>query len=462
MKSMNALKQAICTASMVALMGCSGGGVGVTNYSDGNNSGSDTIDAGDDTPGVDVGTIIDGANSTDEGAVTDAHLTKLDFSFEAPSVVSLLFHAQDSNQLPITGLTNDLVNVSENDSAVDQRESFTSLWGREMWNYSFDTVVMLDVSSSISDGTLQNVRSATKLLWQNSNGEAIANSQQRFALYSFDASPTIYREFSSNLNSLNSGVDEIQKQGVSSTDLYGAVVEGVSKWDTVLSVKQISLGAMLIVTDGRDTSGRYTQQEAINAIGDDRPVFVINLNSSENADVLRTLATGGYYSANNATQINAAVESIRQQMDRIANSYYLLRYATPKRESSQGASASSHKFTVSVKDNQNRGSSATISETFNSAGFYDVVPEVLVAGPTQVALASNPVVEFTANTAWARQSSNYQWQVGTTNGACGLDDNNALNSPVIRIRFFRSGICQLTATDITNGPSIGLKPINVF
>ena len=58
--------------------------------------------------------------------------------------------------------------------------------------------------------------------------------------------------------------------GYPTTNLYGAVITGAGRWTDQFSSSSIVQGAMIVFTDGSDTQGSYTLNQALSAVGGKR------------------------------------------------------------------------------------------------------------------------------------------------------------------------------------------------
>ena len=153
-----------------------------------------------------------------------------------------------------------------------------------------------------------------------------------------------------------------------STNLYGAVIDGVSKLNAAQTAFRsrnhggaFTTGYMILFTDGGDTAGLRTQSAAVSAVqlsGDE--VLAVGLAGADyNAAALAALATSSVITTESPDELS---REFGAQANRIAGQFsrtYLLAYCSPKR-------SGSHTVSVSVVNTSN---AATATYTFSASGF---------------------------------------------------------------------------------------------
>ena len=183
---------------------------------------------------------------------------------------------------------------------------------------------------------------------------------------------------------------------------------------------------MIIITDGTDTAGRNTLEDAIDAVTG-KSVYTLGVGDEISADILGRIGTRGTFNLRSFDQLNSALATINQQVVDSANSFYFLHYASPKRRA-EGDASSIHNIELSVINNANNGSSSTITDSFDSSEFSNVQAEVVIAGPNRLELQQSAV--YRANTRWAPQPiSNYVWSLqeeGNTSCAIGNQTSTSI------------------------------------
>ena len=387
----------------------------------------------------------DGGRGGSEGIV----LEKLEFSQSPPSIITIFFRAKDGNGRPVATLTNDDFEVLENDQPVSPTETWQEVVPRDALPYSLETVILLDTSNSIASNpeNLEKMKAAVKSLVVDSEGNSVLLPQQRIAVYTFsdferNETPTEVRAFSSNAQGLAEAIDAIPTPIPDATNLYGAVRYGVSLWSDQFDTSRITQGQLIVVTDGSDTTNRFTLNEALQAIGD-KSVFTIAIGNELSPDVLQQLGTAGRFRLDNFDQLQATLAAVTQEISDLANSFYYLHYASPKRAAGGDRSNSNHTLTLRVKNNKNTADDAVIGpETFNSFEFTRAIPQVAITGPTTIEVGQQ--ADYTARTRWTHRAGSYSWEV---TGAC---DQLGPTGDSYGVRGSVIGECELIATDNNN------------
>jgi von Willebrand factor type A domain len=273
-----------------------------------------------------------------------------------PNNVKMLFHVRDLNNKGIDDLTKDNFEISEDGNSISIFESKISITKRENNPFKIKTVLMLDNSTSIGDDSnnLQLLKDAAKNFVDN------MTEQQEVALYKFSNTPEKILDFTSNKNTLRSAIDNMVK-GFATTNLYGAVIEGVSQWEDKIELNNIVQGSLVLFTDGNDTQGSKTLGEALNAIGE-KSVYTVGLGNEIEAEILMQIGNQGAYSISELSELNQIFIKIQQQISTYASSYYWMDYSSPKRGDSE------HTIYLRIKNNE---ISSVAEGIFSSSGFYD-------------------------------------------------------------------------------------------
>ncbi len=370
-------------------------------------------------------------------------LEKLNFSAELPAIISILFRATDQYDNALPGLqTNDFV-VTEDDLPVSSTETSLSIVPHNELPFSLRTVIMIDISSSILPSDLLKITDAVRALLIDETGASTLIPQQEIALYTFDDTITQINGFSSNAQSLVSSLDSIQAAiAITPTDLYGAIITGTAQWEDSFDLNQVTQGSLIVVTDGSDTAGKHTFEDAQAAtIG--KSVYTLGVGEDVSPAVLRSLGRSGSFTLRNFDQLRDAFQTIAGQVVDTANSFYYLHYASPKRRAEGDIANSDHELELSIVDNANTTATATIEDTFNSAEFTNVNAQVVVSGPTQLDTLQSGT--YRARTRWApTPTSVYRWEITSDDGACAM---TVLSDTTITITGVAPGNCTLSATD---------------
>ena len=384
------------------------------------------------------------SKSTDSGGGTSGNFYRLDIyppiTTESPCIVNIMFQVTDEDGFGVTGLTTDDFDISEDNDPVSPTESFPIIRPRENIPYTLKTVLMLDNSASVG-ANLEEIKNAAKALINN------ITDQQEFAIYKFSDEPELVQDFTNRISSLTSAINSISL-GYASTDLYGAVVTGVSKWSDYYSTDSISQGFMILLTDGSDTQHSTTLNHAISARGNKR-VYTIGLGNEIEPDKLDSLGNAGFYSISSVSQVAEKFDEIQEAMIAWANSFYWLYYMSPTR-------TGSHTLRLEVDGNTNQGTDSDINGSFSSSGFYSVLAGLQIkAGSDQTYGRDtiyfddyNDPITLTAGSFYIDEFPEYQWSAS---------DNNI----VIQTLNENSSIASIHLSDlITDYESITIEDIN--
>ncbi len=297
------------------------------------------------------------SKSTKPEITSGYKLDKFYIETELPSYVNIMFQVTDIDGAGVDNLVTADFRVIEDGESVSPTESYMQIRKRDMIPYSLKTVLLIDNSASV--GTKLNViKEAADALVQN------ITDQQEIAIFEFSDAPVLIQDFTSDVALLSAAINSIEL-GYASTDLYGALIEGLSQWEDFYDLSGIQQGFLIALTDGSDTQNSHTLAEALEARGD-KWVYTIGLGDEIDPGVLNTLGNAGSYLINNADEVVEKFAEIQAEIVAYANSLYWLNYLSPTRGDAD------HTIKLVIIDNENTGSGSYIQDTFNSEDFYSV------------------------------------------------------------------------------------------
>lgn len=365
---------------------------------------------------------------------------------ELPCFINVMFEVSDANGRGVPNLTaNDFI-VLEDNQAVSPTESAMTIKKKDGIAYTIKTVLMLDNSASVGTN-LNDIKSAAINLVNN------IVSQQEIAIYTFSEDAVLIQDFTSNVSTLTTAINNISL-GYATTNLYGSIITGASRWDDFYSSSSIQEGFMITITDGSDTQGSSTLTEALNAI-EGKKVFTIGLGSEQDVSALKQLGTAGYYSLENYSELSDQIKEIQDEIVANANSFYFLYYMSPKRGNND------HTLSLSILDNANHSANAFINDEFNSDGFYSVQQSVVINdGIEHINIFPENEFSLTATTYLPVNSPSYMWQ--TSNDQIVSINTNPLDngSAIITALGTIGQSATITVSDLSNSLSTSIT-INI-
>ncbi len=376
-------------------------------------------------------------------------LTKHSLTTAPPNHVLMLFQVTDRVNKGVDNLLLGDFEIFEDGETVSKYESQMNITKRQANPYVIKTVLMLDNSTSISDdaNSLQLLKNAAKNFVDN------IVTQQVVALYKFSNKPEKILDFTSNKTALKAAIDNISR-GFATTNLYGAVIEGAQQWRDIVNISNIVQGSMVLFTDGNDTQGSRTLNEALAAI-EHKKVYTVGQGSEIEPEILHLLGNQGAYAIDNMSELNQVFIQIQEEIVAYANSFYWMEYASPKRGNYN------HKVELLIKNNPIYSSA---EGTFSSAGFYDPAPGIYVnssfvnpsGDSVYTLIAGGNPVELRAVTYGGDKSPVYNWG---TNSSLTVDVLNPPENSEVKIYAKSSasaGKVTIILDDTENGFSKAL------
>ncbi len=369
-----------------------------------------------------------------------------------PCFVDIMFSVSDAQNKGVDYLTNDDFVVLEDDNTISPSETFRYVKKLAEVPYSQKTVIMIDNSASLADDLEQIKSAAINLVNQ------IAENQE-IAIYSFSDNINLLQDFTSNVADLENAINSITV-GYPSTNLYGAIITGLGRWENSYSLDGITEGYLIALTDGDDTQGSYTLQQVIDARGT-KKVYMVGLGDEINPDNLNQISyPGNYISVLNIDDLEQAFIDIQYDIARFANSFYWLNYMTPKRNGI-------HTLKVGATDNTNTAADAFLEGSFNADGFESVYSGVYanidadslygISNINLEYLNYPPSFSLKATTYWANEPPIYSWSVDNNTITVQVNSNDN-SKAVITANTPADTAAILTLSDIANNYT---KNINI-
>jgi hypothetical protein len=297
-------------------------------------------------------------NVTGPGYVLNA----FEISTEAPNYVNLLFQVLDLAGKGVTDLTTSDFEVFENGVPISPFESQLIISKREQTgSYLQRTVLMLDNSTSLDQDDLSEIKTAAINFVNN------LTSNHEVAVYKFSQDPVLIVDFTDNKDLLIAAINSLSP-GFPTTNLYGAIVTGASRWTDTFSLDGILKGSMIVFTDGKDTQGSSSLDEA-RAATQNKIVYTVGLGVDVDPGILELLGTAGFVSIADASELSQVFVDINDEIILTSDSFYWLCYSSPKRGNNN------HRLQVRIAGNP---INSIIEEEFNSGSFYSAEPGLYI------------------------------------------------------------------------------------
>ena len=289
-----------------------------------------------------------------------------------PNLVSLYLQVF-KDDIPATDLTTEDFVLKDDGQELAYGESYKSIKKADLLNYKFKTVVAVDVSGSIQFSDLEQIKDALRFMINNK-----ANYQQ-ISIVAFSDSVEQIIDFTTDSTALLNAVESLKIHPGAATDLYGAVLYCLDKWENIYGVDKIEMGMLVILTDGEDTAGVKTLDDVLLNRGD-KELYAIGVGTlaSENEDILKKMVgeNGKYVAISDYGEVVGAFEQAQNYILNYISSFYMLYYMSPRR-------SGDHTMTVTVLGN-------TIEETYNADNFSRPTITIKLVEPTLEMINETP------------------------------------------------------------------------
>jgi hypothetical protein len=332
-------------------------------------------------------------------------LTNMGIKTQSPSIVVMPIHARDKGTgLSVRGLNTADFLVKEDSTTIGVESYVTSKPVGEV-PYVFRIVVAVDVSSSITLVDIEQEKTALLGVVNN------LQPNQQLAIYTFDDVVTLRQGFTSDKTALGAAISTITR-GSPSTNLYGAISTGASQWTDSFNLTNVTYGALLVITDGDDTSGLVTKATAQTAVLNKQAYIIpvgaaVEPGTAGYQNMVDIFGAERVISSSDFSVLTNTLDTIRSNLLETFAGLYYVYYASPSR-------SGTHTIDLSVVGNGNTASDSHVIDSFSAAGFTSVIPQVLITGPDAV-YVDEPVI-WSVETLWSNDPPNYTWGSNATTG----------------------------------------------
>ncbi len=283
----------------------------------------------------------------DDGGSPSLTVSIEDQFVNLPSNVSVFFRVEDGAGNGVAGLTESEFTIYENGSEISEFEATRKIQPNAQV-FDYHITLLLDLSGSVLQSeSLTALKDAAKGFIDEVVPEegAVNAGAIKMEIWWFDGSANIkqLQATSTNATTLKASIDDITPEMSSdnSTNLYGAVIQGIEVASTKLSQtrdqNEIGSSAVVIFTDGTDQANRNTRGQAAEAVQNadrDIALYTIGLGGEIDETILREIGKTSFVSASNIGELLDRFREIGDLINGRANSYYLLEYCSPKRSGS--------------------------------------------------------------------------------------------------------------------------------
>lgn len=250
---------------------------------------------------------------------------ELDQEVREPNCVNILFQVMDGTGKGVIDLTEENFLVQEDGQLISSESNLSILPNQDI-PYTIQTVLLLDISSSVTD-EIENIKNAARTLVQ-SKAE-----NQEIAVYTFSSTFERVLNFSFDENEIINAIQSIEV-GTSSTNLYGALIGVSNSYLDFASLDVIRRGNIVLFSDGDDTQGSTEIEDVQNAL-QLKDFYVVALNGpdfdSDAVSAISTLNPKLFLVANSTDELSAHFETVNEDIIRLSESTYWLYFSSPKR-----------------------------------------------------------------------------------------------------------------------------------
>lgn len=283
-------------------------------------------------------------------------LNLVDSAYRRPSNVAVFFTVDTEAGDPVPGLQAEDFRIYEDESLVSVDESKQTIVNQEVAAEHY-TLLLVDMSGSVTESDqVPQIESAAREF------TARLQQHQKVAVYAFDGSDKLHPIVRFRSGGAPTGGISSFRAKDPSTNLNGAIVEGIGVLNAALQKGEAPLrfGTLVVFSDGTDRAARVSAREMRSAINDAGfDVFAIGVGNEIDDDTLADIGRNGYVKVADSGALAQAFEVIGESIIGYTQRFYLLSYCSPAR-------AGTHEVTIEAIHGERTG---TVSYRFDATGF---------------------------------------------------------------------------------------------
>jgi hypothetical protein len=260
----------------------------------------------------------------------------LDTQTQAPAKVTVTFQVRTEDGDPVPNLPVSAFELLDNgvsDSGFESSKAFQPKPGR----FQTSVALLLDMSGSITGSDALPLLKTAAAAFVGSSLDAAGVS---VGVWWFDGGIDLVRlmDFTTDATALEAAIDGLTADVTrdNSTNLNGAIQLGIGVVEERIQSAAPSgltqTGALVIFTDGTDQASRVTSSAALAAVASTAiGVYSIGLRGEIDELFLSRIGRSGSAFADNTAALLSQFTGVGDQIEALANSFYVLAYCSPRR-----------------------------------------------------------------------------------------------------------------------------------
>jgi len=284
----------------------------------------------------------------------------VDTTQRRPNNVWVFFTVQQEGK-PVAGLTADDFDIYEDGKLVSPADSKQVAQNPDRASVSA-TLLLVDLSGAADPALIEASRTLVDRV----------GKTHKVGVYAFDGSERLYPlvPFVHADGATEPGLDGLRdlKPKDPSTNLYGAVVQGVRELEHALDRdgKPVKLGTLVVLASGGDRAARVSRDQMLEVLGADEhrryQLYAIGLGAAAKEAHLQDVGRSGTELVADVSGVSAAFDRVAERIDDRKNQLYLLSYCTPARRGE-------HELRIEARTQGDKPSVGSLRTRFVAEGF---------------------------------------------------------------------------------------------
>jgi len=323
----------------------------------------------------------------------------IDINASEPSIINVLFSAENEDGRPITDLNlNDLAIYEDGEILNDRNSTFQKLLKGDAIEQVSRQIIAITFVPSKDHNWEEFQKSLTNLL-----KNIDVDEKHPVMILSIGEDIKIVADFITDRDELLKSVSLYPKDLGKTINLN----EGIYKLQTLLnSGNKFDVRSLLVITNKKDQAKKIANDD-LNKLLLKNSIFTIGIGEETDDSLLKDIGGAGYLELDSIEELDENIINITEFFNRTGKNIYLFQYASPKRRAITGNS--NHVLTLSTLE-EGEIANNRLEAMFNSSEFKSVKPTIVL---TQTGRTSeNSELILKAETLWTDKIGQYEWIVG--------------------------------------------------
>ena len=369
-------------------------------------------------------------------------LVPLDINATEPSLINILFKANNQDGKPIPDLTEKDVIIFEDSKKIDKKNSFLKFKNGDDAKYLTKTIIAIDISGTVSlrdrEIIIENLR---KLIFDNA---IRVDKNNLLMLVTFDDEVQVINYFSNNKRFVLKSLKKIAKNQGSNISTINSILARLTTLLKDKNGRDLTKTFLILITSNKDNSFDISFNETVRILKN-KTIWIVGVGEKIDKDALDAISHERTFYIDDFNNLYSPLKSIFSKIQKFNKSIYLVEYLSPQRNNPR---TNRHILKMKILNNSNDNIDNKIVAEFSSKGFHDSSPKIVVE--TDGDIKAGEDIIFKAKTIWAYKKPFYSWKVLNPDLASLTINTSDTSQAILNFSKNAIGETKLIIKDLAN------------